>query len=296
MNTAEYAEMYQLESFYWWFVARRKLLESLMHEVTREFTSPAILDVGCGTGMNFSVLSKFGDTVSSDSAGEALWFCKSRGLSGLVQSEGESLPFASSSFDVVTALDVLEHCDNDLDAMGELLRVTKENGVLVITVPAYGFLWSEHDEALHHRRRYAASELRNKLTNAGFEVERITYYITLLFFPILFLRFVQSVFKKSIQAKTSHVILPRWLNRVLIWILGFERQLLSWMNFPFGVSLVCLARKVGSDRGRHSAGSNIGSGRDSGRQLVTEPPLREQDQELGGRLQKTSSWLVNNSA
>lgn len=286
MNTAEYAEMYKLESFYWWFVARRRLLESLMQEVTGEFTNPVILDVGCGTGINFSVLSRFGDTISTDAAGEALWFCKSRGLSGLVQSGGESLPFGSSSFDVVTALDVLEHLDNDLEAMGELLRVTKENGVLVITVPAYGFLWSEHDEALHHRRRYAASELRNKLTNAGFDVERITYYITLLFFPILFLRFVQSVSKKSIQAKTSHVILPGWLNRVLIWILGFERRLLRWMNFPFGVSLVCLARKVSTDRTRYSAGVNTGSRINLGEQLVTERPVREVDEPLGGRLQK----------
>jgi SAM-dependent methyltransferase len=264
MNTAEYAEMYKLESFYWWFVARRKLLESLMSEVTSELTNPAILDVGCGTGINFTVLSRFGDTFSSDAAGEALSFCKSRGLSRLVQSDGESLPFGSSSFDVITALDVLEHLDNDLHAMGELFRVTKENGVLVITVPAYGFLWSEHDEALHHRRRYAASELRNKLTNAGFEVERITYYITLLFFPILFLRFVQSILKKSIEPKTSHVILPGWLNSVLIWILGFERRLLRWMNFPFGVSVVCLARKVTSNRTSHSAGANTGSDRDLG--------------------------------
>lgn len=262
MNTAEYAEMYKLESFYWWFVARRRLLEWLMRDVTQELTNPAILDVGCGTGINFSVLSKFGDTFSSDAAGEALRFCKTRGLNGLVQSDGKSLPFRSSSFDLVTALDVLEHLENDLEAMGELLRVTKENGVLVITVPAYGFLWSEHDEALHHRRRYAASELRNKLTNAGFEVERITYYITLLFFPILFLRFVQSVSKKSIQAKTSHVILPGWLNRVLIWILGFERGLLRWMNFPFGVSLVCVARKVSSNRTSRSAGAITGSDRD----------------------------------
>jgi SAM-dependent methyltransferase len=267
MNTGEYAEMYKLESFYWWFVARRRLLESLMQEVTSKRSNPVILDVGCGTGINFSVLSKFGDTFSSDAAGEALRFCKTRGLNGLVQSDGESLPFRSSSFDVVTALDVLEHLDNDLDAMGELLRVTKESGVLVITVPAYGFLWSEHDEALHHRRRYAASELRNKLTNAGFEVERITYYITLLFFPILFLRLVQSVSKKSIQAKTSHVILPGWLNRVLIWILAFERGLLRWMNFPFGVSLVCVARKLSRDRMRHSAGGNTGSDK-SGDQLV----------------------------
>jgi len=243
MNISEYAEMYKLESFYWWFVARRRLLESLVKEISAKFEHPRILDVGCGTGINFSVLEKYGDTFSSDASEEALGFCKGRGIDGLVRSNVESLPFEASSFEVVTALDMLEHIDDDLAALDELLRVTKEGGVLVITVPAYGFLWSEHDEALHHRRRYAASELRNKLANAGFTVERITYYITFLFFPILFMRFVQSLSKKSIHAKTSHVILPGWLNSFLIAILGFERMLLRWINFPFGVSIVCLARK-----------------------------------------------------
>ena len=248
MNIAEYAEMYKLESFYWWFVARRRLLDSLVTVIAGEFQRPTILDVGCGTGMNYSVLGKHGDTFSSDASEEALRFSRSRGIDGLVRSHVESLPFVDSTFDIVTALDMLEHVDDDLEALDELLRVTGEDGVLLITVPAYGFLWSEHDEALHHRRRYAASELRNKLTNAGFVVERITYYITFLFFPILFMRFVQSVSRKSIHAKTSHVILPRWLNSLLIAILGLERFLLRWLNFPFGVSIVCLARKPANDR------------------------------------------------
>lgn len=243
MNTSEYAEMYKLESFYWWFVARRRLLDSLVTVIAREFKTATILDVGCGTGMNFSILSKHGETFSTDASEDALRFSKGRGIGGLVRSSVASLPFVSSAFDIVTALDMLEHVDDDLGALDELLRVTREKGVLLITVPAYGFLWSEHDEALHHRRRYAASELRNKLTNAGFEVERITYYITFLFFPILFMRFVQSVTRTSIHAKTSHVILPNWLNSFLIAILGFERFLLRWINFPFGVSLVCLARR-----------------------------------------------------
>jgi len=247
MNISEYGEMYKLESFYWWFVARRRLLESLIEDISREYNRPTILDVGCGTGINFSVLSKYGDTFSSDASEEALSFSKSRGIDGLVRSQVESLPFVSSTFNIVTALDVLEHIDDDLKALDELLRISKDGGVLVITVPAYGFLWSEHDEALHHRRRYAASELRNKLTNAGFEVERITYYITFLFLPILFVRFVQSISKKSVRAKTSHIILPGWLNSLLIAILGFERVLLRRMNFPFGVSIVCLARKMPKD-------------------------------------------------
>ena len=243
MNRSEYAEMYNLESFYWWFVARRQLLEALIKDVAREFTEPIMLDVGCGTGINYSVMSRYGTAVSTDFSEEALKFSKTRGVLDLVLSRIETLPFSHASFDVITALDVLEHVDDDLEALDELRRIMKENALLIITVPAYGFLWSEHDEALHHRRRYAASELRNKLTRAEFEVERISYYITFLFFPILLMRFLQSIFKKSVQAKTSHIILPRWLNSFLIWILAFERFLLRWGNFPFGVSLVCLARK-----------------------------------------------------
>jgi SAM-dependent methyltransferase len=243
MNKSEYAEMYNLESFYWWFVARRQLLETLIKDLAGELTDPIMLDVGCGTGINYSVMSKYGTAVSTDFSEEALQFSKTRGVGDLVRSSVETLPFKHNAFDVVTALDVLEHVDDDLKALDQLRRIMKENALLVITVPAYGFLWSEHDEALHHRRRYAASELRNKLTRAEFEVERISYYITILFFPILFMRFLQSIFKKSVHAKTSHIILPRWLNSFLVWILAVERFFLRWVNLPFGVSLVCLARK-----------------------------------------------------
>lgn len=243
MNTSEYAEMYNLESFYWWFVARRQLLETLIKEIAKETTEPLMLDVGCGTGINYSVMSKYGTVISTDFAEEALTFSKTRGVGELVRSSIETLPFKQASFEVITALDVLEHVDDDLKALDDLRRIMKDGGLLVITVPAYGFLWSEHDEALHHRRRYAASELRNKLTRAEFDVERISYYITFLFFPILFMRFLQSIFKKSVQAKTSHIILPRWLNSFLVSILAVERFMLKWVNFPFGVSLVCLARK-----------------------------------------------------
>ena len=122
----------------------------------------------------------------------------------------------------------------------------KEDGVIVITVPAYGFLWSEHDEALHHRRRYAAHELRNKLVNAGFEVERSTYFISLLFFPILFARILQNLRKRGLRPQSSHIILPKWLNALLIKTLDFERWMLRWANLPFGVSIVCTARKPAS--------------------------------------------------
>lgn len=243
METSEYGEMYQLESFYWWFVARRRLLDSIVKELALDIENPVVLDVGCGTGMNYQVLSPLGETFCIDVSESAILYSRRRGLTLLARSSVDRLAFVDASFDLVTALDVLEHIDEDVVALRELRRVMKRGGLLMITVPAYGFLWSEHDEALHHRRRYAAYELRNKLVRAGFEVERITFYITSLFFPILAMRILQNIFKRSVQPKTSHIILPKWLNSFLIAILGLERRLLRLINLPFGVSIVCLARK-----------------------------------------------------
>lgn len=249
METGEYKTMYELEASYWWFVARRCLVEEWLDD---KITSPhnylppqpwSVFDVGCGTGANGQMLLKFGQVYGSDMSQEALEFCRERGLNRLARTWIEKLCFPDNSFDVMTALDMLEHVDNDLAGMAELYRVCKPGGVLLVTVPAYGFLWSEHDEALHHRRRYTASELRNKLSVTGFEIERISYFITLLFFPVLLLRFWQNLFKRSIYPKTGLVILPKAINQLLIWILDFERWLVRFINLPVGVSVICLARK-----------------------------------------------------
>jgi len=109
-------------------------------------------------------------------------------------------------------------------------------------VPAYGFLWSEHDEALKHRRRYTAHELRNKMTTAGFDVVSSTYFVTLLFFPILAVRLWQGVFKRSIYPQTAIRELPGWLNRLFVGLLDIERFLTRFLNLPFGVSVVIVGR------------------------------------------------------
>jgi SAM-dependent methyltransferase len=250
MNHAEYKTMFDFEMSYWWFVARRKLLCEVVADLGKDPDHATLLDVGCGTGLNCVVLSKFGKVFGTDSSSEALKFSCSRQIENLVLSRAEDLQFPDDTFDVVTALDVLEHTDNDQTALTEMYRVTKPGGVLVVTVPAYGFLWSEHDEALQHRRRYSAHELRNKLTNAGFAVQRSTYFITLLFFPIFLLRIWQNLTKKSLEAKTSLVILPPWLNSLLVRLLDLERLYLRWSNLPFGVTILATARKPEAGSGQ----------------------------------------------
>lgn len=262
MNPEEYGKMYKLETFYWWYVARRRLVEWTLSRWHNAAPDNRILDVGCGTGMNHAALARFGTVFSVDTAPEALSYTRQRGIDRLACCDVQSLPFGGESVDLVTALDVLEHTDDDLEALREMRRVLKPSGRILIAVPAYGFLWSEHDEALHHRRRYVASELRNKLAVTGFDVQRLTYFITLLFFPILMLRTWNSFFRQSVRPRTSHILFPAFINSFFIRLLDLERFFLRWMNYPFGVSIVCLAGHA-CDRAENARG-----GRQSAR-----PPL-----------------------
>jgi SAM-dependent methyltransferase len=244
MHDHEYRAMYELESSYWWYVARRALVVELLEDEILRGGGTRILDVGCGTGANLGAFDRVGLASGIDASMDALHFCASRGIGNIAQSAVEELPFAHRTFDVVTALDVLEHTDDDLHALREIHRVCNAGGLFIATVPAYGFLWSEHDEALKHRRRYTAHELRNKLTITGFEVVRTSYFISTLFFPILALRIWQGLRKSSTNPRTSLVMLPRWINSSLVGLLGMERRLFQRMNLPFGVSIVALARPV----------------------------------------------------
>lgn len=234
--------MYRLEGSYWWYVARRALAVELLKEEIDSRESVRILDVGCGTGANMHAFTRLAPTIGIDASMDALHFCRKRGIQGVALSPVEELPFGCGTFDVVTALDVLEHIDDDLHALREIRRVTKPEGLVLITVPAYGFLWSEHDEALKHRRRYTAHELRNKLVITQFEVVRTSYFISTLFFPILALRIWQGLRKDSTSPKTSIYVLPRWINASLVGVLSLERKVFRRMNLPFGVSIVALAR------------------------------------------------------
>ena len=244
MHEYEYETMYGLEDSYWWFVARRILAEELIDGEVNGRREPRLLDIGCGTGANMKTFGRHGMTAGIDTSIEALHFCQKRGLQTVAVSAVERLPFDDASFDVITALDVLEHTDDDLDALREIRRVARDKALLLIAVPAYGFLWSEHDEALKHRRRYTAHELRNKLAVTGYEVVRTSYFITTLFFPILAFRIWQGFLKKSTHPKTSLRILPAWLNGFLLAVLWLERKIFHRMNLPFGVSVIALARRI----------------------------------------------------
>ena len=232
-----------MEETYWWFVVRRKLVCELIDRLAMPSGS-RLLDVGCGTGANLKAFNKEFERVGIDASDAAVEFCQQRGLTSLVQAKIEQSGLEQNTFDVVTALDVLEHVDDDMQALRELLRVSKPGGFLVITVPAFGFLWSEHDEALHHRRRYTLAELESKLAAAGFQLVRASYFLATLFLPILFVRIVQNLTKKRVEPQATHVILPKWLNSFIVRMLDVEKRILQWAwRMPFGVSIIAIAQK-----------------------------------------------------
>jgi SAM-dependent methyltransferase len=267
MHQQEYEEMYKLEDFYWWFVGRRKLVCDVFEKESVRAASSAgdlplrILDVGCGTGANMLAFSAYGEVHGVDPAPEAVTFCERRSVGGVKQASVEELPYPDSYFDVITILDVLEHTDDDLAALEEVKRVAKPGALVISTVPAYGFLWSEHDEALQHRRRYSAHELRNKMTVCGFNVERSSYFVTLLFWPIFLMRIAQGLSKDSTSPKTAIHVLPPWLNSLLLKLLDVERWMLRGFNLPFGVTIVATARAMKKPLGSRIAG--VASGVDA---------------------------------
>jgi len=166
--------MFQWEGDYWWFVARRRLARALLQAHLPE-VSGRMLDAGCGTGALLSELHAQGVAVGVDVEREALRLTRQRGALTVVQARLEALPFASACFQVAFALDVLEHLPDERPALRELHRVLQAGGYLIVSVPAYSWLWSKHDVALAHYRRYTARMLQARLCEAGFQVRRLSY-------------------------------------------------------------------------------------------------------------------------
>lgn len=240
MNEEEYERMFVLEDFYWWFKGRREIVLSALRGLKPE----KVLDIGCGTGANLLLFK--GRVVGLDISFKALTLAKRRKTNAiLVQGKAESLPFKENSFDLVLALDLLEHLPDDVKGLREMYRVLKKGGTLLVTVPAYQFLWSEHDEALGHFRRYSKGEIKAKLEGVGFNLKLLSFAIVLPFFPIALFRLIQKALRKTNKRpKTSLIILPRILNDLLYFLLKREAKLLArGVSFPFGVSLICRAEK-----------------------------------------------------
>ena len=243
MKEHTYPIMFRIEQSHWWYTGRRKILANFVEDICRRVTDrrPRILDVGCGTGANLLMLSEYGDAEGVDISKDALAFCRERGLDKVKLGAGEELPYDDGTFDLVTALDVVEHMDDDLAGLREMRRVLRPGGRVLLFVPAFMFLWGLQDDVSNHRRRYRLPELQRVLERAGFEIERTTYANITFFLPILFVRQLMRV--TGIKTESENNINVSAFNGLLGKILGAESWLLKYMDIPFGVSGLCVARK-----------------------------------------------------
>ena len=239
-----YPILYELEESHWWPIGRRRIIASFVKEICSKITDhhPQILDVGCGTGANLKMLGEFGDAQGVDISSDAVAFCRERGLENVKLGAAESLPYDDNGFDLVTAFDVVEHMDDDVAGLREMRRVLRPGGRLLLFVPTFNFLWGLQDEVSNHRRRYRLAELRRAVTAAGFQVERTTHANITFFLPVLFVRILMRL--TGIRAETESSINIPALNRVFGALLGSERYWLRYLNIPFGVSGLCVARRV----------------------------------------------------
>jgi SAM-dependent methyltransferase len=241
-----YVDFYSLETSHWWFCARRLIVEMLLNEHIGGRRAPLIADVGCGTGANLAMLHRVGRPVGIDASWRALTFAQSRGETALVAGTLPSLPCQNESFDVVCALDVIEHIENDAAAVEELVRVCKPGGLIVITVPAYQWLWSEHDVVNEHKRRYTRTNLGTRVKHPQVEALKLTYMNTFLALPMMAYRLMRNLSRTrhpEARATSDLVAPPAMVNRILFWIFCMEKFWLRCGSFPFGISVVCILRK-----------------------------------------------------
>jgi SAM-dependent methyltransferase len=246
MDQSLYHVLYEVEDRHWWFVGRRAIVDGFLARVFgRAPADRRILDVGCGTGGMLPLLSRYGRVTGVDAEPLALDYCRKRGIEDVHLQDGFQV---AESYDVITLFDVLEHVEDEAGFLNVMMGWLKPGGRIILTVPAYEFLWSRHDDLNRHQRRYTRKRLVRALSAAGFTVGRTSYFNTLLFPLAMIVRLLDN--RKPIEAgrDEEEILKPLKINRlngVLTAIFSMERHLLKIAALPFGVSLYAEAQRDG---------------------------------------------------
>jgi len=238
--------MLELDEHHWWYRGRRTIVRS---EIDRLELPPGaqVLDAGCGSGRELLDLAAYGTVHGVELDPDAAAYAASRGLGEVRVGRVEELPWDAERFDLITCLDVLEHVPEDHRALVELRRVCKPGGWLLATVPAYPSLWSLHDRANHHYRRYSRSSLREALIAAGWELRRMTAFNSLLLAPAALVRLAQRRRYPDSAYSPELELVPPWLNGLLERPLQAEaRWLATGRTLPVGLSLMAVVKNPGN--------------------------------------------------
>ncbi|MBF0176868.1 MAG: class I SAM-dependent methyltransferase [Magnetococcales bacterium] len=246
METSEYRKMYEMEDRHWWFRGKRHLVAGFISRYLPAVSGRPLrlLDVGCGTGKVLEMLSGFGQATGCDFSADSLAFCHTRGFRRLARASAEHTPFCGESMDVVCLLDVLYHkgIQDDVKVLREIHGLLAPGGTLILTDSAFQFLYGPHDRAVHARQRYSRGEMRDKLLQAGFQIEYLGYFNFFLFPLAASVRLVEKYYPR--KEETSDLsLLPGPLNWLLLTILRLEVALIRYVELPFGLSVCAVARK-----------------------------------------------------
>lgn len=243
MEKAEYQNMFEQEDTHFYYVSLHKLIVSLLKKYAPKKKILNILDAGCGTGRLAELMQEEGDVIGIDRNDEALKFARRRGLT-VQKTSVSNLTFKDQTFDVITSIDVIYHkaVADDVQALREMHRVLKPNGILIIRVQAIPWLKTSHDKYVHGARRYSRIELHGKLKLAGFTVEKLSYMNASLA-PV---GIAQHIYETFLPPKSNHSSVNQvnqLINATALGILIFEGKILHTMNLPFGLGLIAVCRK-----------------------------------------------------
>ena len=245
MDGEAYKEMIELQEKHWWFVARRDVIQSFMKLQMKESSTSKVLEIGCGVGGNVDLLSQSGNYLGIDMHSPAIDYCSEKFPQFDFQcTRVEDIPqeFSSNKFDSIYILDVLEHIDEQLAILKSTQNYLTQNGKILLTVPAFEFLWSPHDDFVHHVRRYTKNGLKETLEEAGYKVERISYFNSILFPLALIQRLSMRLLDKKLSTHLSTP--PPVVNRFFQFIFAQEAWILKHINLPVGLSVIAVVSKT----------------------------------------------------
>jgi SAM-dependent methyltransferase len=271
MRPANYEVLFEVEDGHWWFVGRRAIVFALIEQALGALASlraglkeaqvssngssnlprPAgmrahpglqILDIGCGTGATMDHLRRFGTVQGIDLFDLPLRFSRQRGHERVLCARATDLPFVNDSFDLITALDVIEHLDDDVGGLREIHRVLKPGAPAVLFVPAFQTLWGPNDVQSGHKRRYRLPQLRAAIAASSLQLEKISYANVAMFAPIWLGRRLLTLLGREGQAENR--INHPFINNFIAKVFASEAGWLRHHSLPFGVSLVCVVRKA----------------------------------------------------
>lgn len=244
MDPALYRAHAELETTHWWFVGRRAIIAAVLDRRLGPVAPGPVLDLGSGTGGMLPLLARYGEVTAVESEAYAVDHARRQPVAATVIHGGipEDVP-PSGDYRLVTAFDVIEHLDDDVGALRAMKAAARPDGAVVVTVPALSWLWSEHDVANHHRRRYSRRGLLDVMGRAGLDVRHVSYFNSALLPAVAAVRLAGRLRRSRPQGRSDFEmgLPPKMANRALSVLLASERSLVAGPGLPIGVSLIALA-------------------------------------------------------